>query len=586
MIFNTIAFAKFFAFVFVVSWLLSSLPKARFYFITAASYVFYSGLDIFGSEFWSGAKEVGAWESLKANAPLLQFVPIVFIGSTVDYFLSLAISGTEEPRKRKALLLITIAMNTGLLLVFKYWDFLAEQVIALGGHDYRLHLPLPVGISFFTFMSLSFVIDVYRREIPPCRNYAHYITYIGFFPHLVAGPIIRGRDLLPQFARRAELTATAAGEGMFLVAVGLFKKVVISEYLHDNLVKRVVDAPTSFSAVETLFGMFGYAVQIYCDFSGYSDIAIGVALLLGYRLKINFDAPFKSSNLVEFWRRWHISLSSWLRDYIYIPLGGSRIVRDPASPSAPLRRTVSKAMVAGALAFFAGWALVFVTRGALIKIATTRGQSVPEGRFFDLLTAMTDTAPEHQTSHTIAFLAGSAVLLLGLFLADSGRKYLNVWITMVVCGIWHGANWNYVIFGVVQGLAVGLSHFYFDLRKKRPADAGDGPVPITRIHSVIATFLFTTFTFILIVAPIDKAVLIYRQLLTFSTYTPNLHWQLYALIGLGLFLQWMPKKLYLGARDVFIRFPAPVQAAALFVLAVFLRQVASAESLPFAYGQF
>lgn len=559
MLFNTLAFAKFFAFVFVVSWLLTKWPKARFAFLATASYLFYSGLDVFGAAFWEGARTVGPWESLKENAPLLQFVPIVFIGSTVDYLLSIWIGDTSDQRKRKLLLLVTIVMNTGLLLVFKYWDFLAEQVIALGGPDKRLHLPLPIGISFFTFMSLSFVVDVYRREIPPCRNYSHYVTYIAFFPHLVAGPIIRGKDLLPLFRKSVELTAPAAGEGLFLVAIGLFKKVVVSDHLRKNLVDRVVAAPTSFSSVEVLTGMFGYAIEIYCDFSGYSDVAIGAALLLGYRLKLNFDAPFKSSNLVEFWRRWHISLSSWLRDYIYIPLGGSRVVRTNETEEAKSRRR--------------SISLVLTAIGAA-------------GAVWRAIAAIRDSDPVNRSMHFWMFLGSVALLLIGLYLADQGRKYINVWITMVVCGAWHGAAWSYVLFGVIQGVAVGMSHYYFDLRKIKPADAGDGGVQLRNLGAVLATFVFTTFTFVLILAPLDKALLMYRQLFVGSTFTPNLSARVLVFIFLGLTLQWLPRNFYYFARKLFIQAPAPVQAVALFVVAVFLRQYASEEALAFVYGQF
>mgnify|MGYP003383182523 CR=1 FL=1 len=412
MIFNTLVFAKFILVVFFGSWALSRWPKARFTFLAIASYIFYAGLDVFSHGFITSLRTMGPWQALVANAPHLYSVPIVFVGSTVDYWLSIWIDRTDDAKKRKALLLVTIVMNAGLLLVFKYWDFLAEQVIALGGPDGRMHLPLPLGISFFTFMSLSFVVDVYRREIPACREYAHYVTYIAFFPHLVAGPIIRGKDLLPQFAKPVALTATAAGEGIFLVCVGLIKKVVISDYLAINLVDRVVAEPTSYSSVEVLFGMFGYAIQIYCDFSGYSDVAIGIALLLGYRLKINFDAPFKASNLVEFWRRWHISLSSWLRDYIYIPLGGSR---DPKQRVASEGRT--------------RLATLIVTAGAI--------STAVNGYLYISHSGTGDTRSG------ALFLLSAAVMLVGLMTATSGRKYRNVWITMVVCGIWHGAACSY-----------------------------------------------------------------------------------------------------------------------------------------------
>lgn len=557
MLFNTIAFAKFFLVVFVVSWLLSKWPRARFWFLAGASYLFYSGLDVFSVELIQNAKTVGLWKAIVAGAPHLEFVPIVFIGSTVDYWLSIWIGDTEDPVKRKRLVYLTVAMNTGLLLVFKYWDFLAEQVMALGGPDGRMGLPLPIGISFFTFMSLSYVVDVYRRELKPSRDYAHYVTYIAFFPHLVAGPIIRGKDLLPLFAQPVTLTAAVASEGVFLVMVGLVKKVIVSDYLAVNLVDRVVAEPTSYSSVEVAAAMFGYAIQIYCDFSGYSDVAIGIALLLGYRLKINFDAPFKASNLVEFWRRWHISLSSWLRDYVYIPLGGSRVLRTgESSPAAARRRTLSLALT------LIGLGLVIWR--ALIGIRST----------------------ENPTGNMLWFLGATVLMLFGLYLADQGRKYVNVWTTMVVCGIWHGAAWSYVLFGIIQGLAVALSHFYFDSRKKKPADAGDAAPSPEKILAVLVTFVFTTLTFVLIRAPLDKALLMYKQLFVLSTFTPNLTAPLVLVIVAGLVLQWIPRTLYVRVREGFAALPGVVQAVVAFGIALLLRHFASAEAVPFVYGQF
>lgn len=559
MLFNTLAFAKFFTVVFVVSWLLSRWPRARFWFLATASYFFYAGLDVFSLDLLAKAQADGVLAAIQASAPYLKFVPIIFVGSTVDYALALWIGNHTEPVARKRALYVTIAMNTGLLLVFKYWDFLAAQAMAIGAPDYRLHLPLPIGISFFTFMSLSYVVDVYRKEIPASRNYAHYVTYIAFFPHLVAGPIIRGKDLLPLFEKRAVLTATAAGEGIFLVQIGLLKKVVISDYLAINLVDRVVAEPTSFSSVEVLAAMFGYAIQIYCDFSGYSDVAIGVALLLGYRLKINFDAPFKSSNLVEFWRRWHISLSSWLRDYVYIPLGGSRGVRTDESDAAKQRRRRA--------------ALIVTIVGGAAAINTA-------------ILAIRDTNPAHDVRNMLLFLGSAALMLGGLYLADQGKKYVNVWVTMVVCGIWHGAAWSYVLFGVVQGLAVGATHFFYDARGKKPSDVGDAGIDAKRFAAVLVTFVFTTFTFVLIRAPLDKALLMFRQLGQLSTFTPNLTAPIVLTILGALVLQWLPRSITHRTRDAFIRAPAYVQAVQLFLLALLLREAASSEAVPFVYGQF
>ena len=187
---------------------------------------------------------------------------------------------------------------------------------------------LPVGISFFTFQSLSYTIDVYRKEITPLTNLLDYAFYVSFFPQLVAGPIVRARDFIPQIRRPLFVSREMFGRGIFLIVSGLFKKAVISDYISINFVERIFDNPTLYSGVENLMGVYGYALQIYCDFSGYSDMAIGIALLLGFHFNINFDSPYKSASITEFWRRWHISLSSWLRDYLYISLGGNRKGQD------------------------------------------------------------------------------------------------------------------------------------------------------------------------------------------------------------------------------------------------------------------
>ena len=308
MLFNTLAYARFFAVVFVVGWLLARFRAARMGFLLAASYAFYAG--------WN-------W----------RYLPLIFASSTIDFLLALQIDAEQDHARRRRWLVVTVVSNLGLLGFFKYWNFAlstAEAVAQRAGAPAHglsplyLGLALPVGISFYTFESMSYVIDVYRRDLPACRSYPQYLLFVAFFPHLVAGPIVRPGNLLPQLAALPALTATMGSEGLFLIATGLLKKLAIGDYLALNLVDRVFDRTTSFSGLETLFGVYGYAFQIYCDFSGYTDIAIGSALLLGIRLNENFRSPYQATDLQEFWHRWHISLSTWLRDYLYIPLGGSK----------------------------------------------------------------------------------------------------------------------------------------------------------------------------------------------------------------------------------------------------------------------
>jgi D-alanyl-lipoteichoic acid acyltransferase DltB (MBOAT superfamily) len=256
----------------------------------------------------------------------------------------------------------SVVVLLGILAWFKYYGFLAVSAdnlfhnLGTGRVLPLLAVTLPVGISFFTFMALSYVIDVYRRKIDLARP-IDVAVYLSFFPHLVAGPIVRGEELLPQIRRQRDPAGIDFGRAAWLVAAGLFKKVVISSYVESAIVTPVFSAPHQHSALEILFGIYGFAVQIYADFSGYTDIAIGLAMFLGFRFPDNFDAPYTARNLQDFWRRWHMTLSRWLRDYLYIPLGGGRGSRWATA------RNIMITMVLGGLWHGAAW--TFVAWGAV-----------------------------------------------------------------------------------------------------------------------------------------------------------------------------------------------------------------------------
>ena len=245
--------------------------------------------------------------------------------SFLDFLLALRMDEISEAGKRKLLLGASIFVNLLVLGYFKYTNFLIETCNTLfNGTAGPLDIFLPAGISFYTFQSLSYTIDVYKKEVRPLRNYVNYCFCISFFPHLVAGPIIRAANMVPQLDREYYLSRSDVGAALYLIGAGLIKKAVIADTLGANFVDRVFDEPLRYSGTENLLAVYLYAVQIYCDFSGYSDIAIGVAKMIGFDLPLNFNAPYLSATCTEFWRRWHISLSSWLRDYVYIPLGGNR----------------------------------------------------------------------------------------------------------------------------------------------------------------------------------------------------------------------------------------------------------------------
>lgn len=306
MFFNSIDFAVFLPIVFAIYWLLKGRTRAQNLFLVLASYVFY-----------------GWWD--------WRFLSLIVLSSAVDYFLALRIVSASESR-RKLLLGCSLTVNLGLLGVFKYYNFFADSFVdafSLMGFEMKrsgLNIVLPVGISFYTFQTLSYTIDVYRRRIEPVRDGVAFFAFVSFFPQLVAGPIERAAHLLPQFEDQREFNYSRAVDGLRQMLWGFFKKVVVADNCAE-WVNRIFDAPDQYHGAMLIFGVFLFAFQIYGDFSGYSDIAIGLSRLFGFSLMRNFAYPYFSRDIAEFWRRWHISLSTWFRDYLYIPLGGNRGTR-------------------------------------------------------------------------------------------------------------------------------------------------------------------------------------------------------------------------------------------------------------------
>lgn len=261
------------------------------------------------------------------------FFLLLVVSTVVNFWVGSRLHVAQKTKSRKVWLWLSVMFNLGLLGYYKYTNFVLKSfnqlqewisIEALPSFD-KQDIILPVGISFFTFQAMSYTIDIYREKIKPVENIFEFGFFISFFPQLVAGPIIRAADFLPQIRKKLVLSKIDLSKALFLIMSGLIKKAVISDYISINFVDRVFENPTLYSSFETWTAFYGYALQIYCDFSGYSDMAIGLALLFGFRLPDNFRAPYQSASITEFWRRWHISLSSWLRDYLYISLGGNRI---------------------------------------------------------------------------------------------------------------------------------------------------------------------------------------------------------------------------------------------------------------------
>jgi alginate O-acetyltransferase complex protein AlgI len=304
MLFNSIEYLLFFLAVLVVSWSLVRWPTVRMLFVLLASYYFYASNNYF-------------------------LVLLIVFGPAVDYFAGLMIAKSTNPVKRKLFLTLSLATNLLVLGYFKYVNFFISSVAAWTNHLgihlswVDLHIALPAGISFYTFQSMSYAIDVYRGQIPAERSFLRWNFYVTFFPHLIAGPIVRASTFLPQAGKRPRLTTADVESALYDIATGIFKKMVLADTLA-IFVSRGFDHSGQTDIISTWLAVYAFAFQIYFDFSGYTDIAIGCSRLMGYQLPINFCRPYMAYSASDFWKRWHISLSSWLRDYLYIPLGGNR----------------------------------------------------------------------------------------------------------------------------------------------------------------------------------------------------------------------------------------------------------------------
>ena len=304
MLFNSLDFAVFFPIVFILYWIVAKHLTLRNVLILVASYVFY-----------------GWWD--------WRFLFLIAISTLVDFFVGKAIYKSENTSKRKQLLSISLLVNLGFLIYFKYTNFFIDTFVdsfKLFGKELEistLNIILPVGISFYTFQTLSYTIDIYRKQLQPTNNLLAFSAFVAFFPQLVAGPIERASHLLPQFYKTYKFNYKLVKSGLLLMAFGLFKKMIIADRaaLYVNEVYNNVD---DYNGVGYMYATILFAFQIYCDFSGYSDIAIGLGRTMGFDLMKNFNSPYISKSLTEFWRRWHISLSTWFRDYLYIPLGGNK----------------------------------------------------------------------------------------------------------------------------------------------------------------------------------------------------------------------------------------------------------------------
>lgn len=473
MIFNSGIFIYLFvAFSFVYA-LLHKKDTLRILFVTAFSYYFY----------------------YKSSGIYFILLAVVTVS---DYFLAHRIFMTDSKRLKKLYITLSLVINLGMLSYFKYTNFFVDIINSFAGSSWGpFDIFLPVGISFFTFQSLSYSIDVYRGKLKPLDRLLDYAFYVSFFPQLVAGPIVRASDFIPQIRRPLTVTREMLGSGMFLIVCGIIKKAVISDYISINFVERIFENPSLYSGIENLFGLYGYALQIYCDFSGYSDMAIGIALLLGFEFPKNFDSPYKATSVTDFWHRWHISLSTWLRDYLYISLGGNR-----------------------------------------------------HGKI---------------------------------------RTYINLMLTMILGGLWHGASWNFIVWGTLHGVALAVHKFSLSVRN---LPKNYKPSGWRKYVNIILTFHFVCFCWLFFRnTSFENSMTMIESI--FTNFHPELFVQLvtgykevFILILLGFASHFIPDGFMDRMRRMFVKSPYVLSLVVLIIVVYVVIQVKSSDVQPFIYFQF
>jgi alginate O-acetyltransferase complex protein AlgI len=442
------------------------------------------------------------------------FLFLLIFVTLIDFTCGLLIYHSKTKLMRRLLILLSIISNLGILAYFKYTGFFVSTINDLFGTDYRVYdflaafsnshlgtsfnvsnIILPVGISFFTFQSLSYTFDVYRRRMDPVRNIIDFGFYVSFFPQLVAGPIVRASEFIPQLYAKFHLGKREFSHALFMISKGLIKKIIISDFIAVSFIDRVFDAPSIYSGFENLMAVYGYGLQIYCDFSGYTDIAIGLGLILGFRLPVNFNSPYKAADIADFWRRWHISLSRWLKDYLYIPLGGNR-----------------------------------------------------KGKI---------------------------------------RTNINLIITMLLGGLWHGASLRFVIWGGLHGLGLVINRMCNSIFGGRLKSGRIG-----RAIAVFITFQFVSFCWIFFRAPnIDSVKIMLKQITenfspgSYMTVLPA-YSSVFLLMFVGYLIHFLPERTKESYRGLFIRIPLMLQFLVIMIIAVILYQMRSTEVMPFIYFRF
>jgi alginate O-acetyltransferase complex protein AlgI len=488
------------------------------------------------------------------------FIVLLLFTICSDYCWGRLIYSAKKDSIKKLAVTFSVCINLLLLGYFKYAYFFTESSNQIFGTHFKFFnhfshfsnsffstgfsvdkLILPVGISFFTFQSLSYIIDLYRQKVQPVNNIFEYGFFVCFFPHLVAGPIVKAHEFLYQIHQPYNLLKTEFGLALFWILNGLAKK-VMADYVGVNFVDRIFENPNYYSGVEVILGILGYSLQIYADFSGYTDIAIGVALLLGFRLKTNFKSPYKAQSTSEFWQRWHISLSSWLKEYLYIPLGGNR-----------------KGSIGSYICIFILCSVFILLSG--------------KARLFILLPIL------------------GLVFGLLMYFFEGFKKTLNtninLMITMLLGGLWHGSSWMFMIWGGLNGLGLVIHKLWLKISPFKNSINF-----FVKALCVLVTLAFISFTRIwfrsddleTVTELFDRiqnhfgADLILRVLVSYKT--------VLLVMLAGYLIHWLPENFKNNYRSLFSKSPVPVMGLVVVIAVFVLYQALSADMQPFIYFQF
>lgn len=489
------------------------------------------------------------------------FISILLFSTISDYFIGFKIYENNSGWRKKSWLALSIFLNLFMLVYFKYAYFFTDSINNAFGTSFEVtnhfaymtnqifgsnfradSILLPVGISFFTFQTMSYSIDIYRGEVKPVKNILDFGFYVSFFPQLVAGPIVRAADFIPQLYQEYKLTREQFGIAVFWILNGLIKKIFLADYIATNFNDRIFSNPLGYTGFEGLMALYGYSLQVYADFSGYTDIAIGVALLMGFRLPVNFNSPYKADSAGNFWRRWHISLSTWLKDYLYIPMGGNR--------GGSLFTFIMLGISFGFISLISG--SIFVLIGLILTVA-------------------------------IAILLARFIPVFKNWLITN----INVMLTMLIGGLWHGASWNFVVWGGLNGVGIVVYKLW---RKISPWESKN--TWYKRAWAIFLTFNFITFTRIWFRSEsFEKASQLIYQIQ--HNFTPEIipdaaiaFWKVFAVMIFGYIVHWLPSSFKTWYKNVFVNTSTPVQVVISFVVVVILYQVVSSDMQPFIYFQF